>query len=250
MAFGLFADVRRALSTIKINGEESMNRSRKEIPLSLALAALLFTSIPALSAAQAAPAAAITPGPVLVAKIAANLSSKNAKVGDSVAAKTLKGYKLPDGTDIPKGSKITGKLESVQSKKAGNGDSMMTFQLEQIEVKGGATVPIHGLIVAIGPSLSPNAGVGGSSLPSRNASTPSGASAPPASRGAGSSSGMDPNLGTGSAAAKDENDIPLGSTLDGVALGKHTGADWTTALKGLRSEINLDSDVLIKVQLK
>jgi hypothetical protein len=213
----------------------------------------LFSSIPALTHAQAAapaPAATTTPGPILVAKIAANLSSKNAKVGDSVAAKTLKGYKLPDGTDIPKGSKITGKLESVESKKAGNGDSMMTFRLEQIEVKGGAVVPIHGLVVAIGPSLAPHVGLGGNSVLSRNTNTQSGTGVTAASQGTGSSTGMDPNLGLGSSGAKDENDIPLGSTLDGVALGKHLDADWTTALKGLHSEINLDSDVLIKVQLK
>jgi len=42
----------------------------------------------------------------------------------------------------------------------------------------------------------------------------------------------------------------LGSTLPGVSLGKHMDADWTTMLKGFKSEIDLDPEVVVKVQLK
>jgi hypothetical protein len=49
---------------------------------------------------------------------------------------------------------------------------------------------------------------------------------------------------------KDEDNIPLGSTMPGVSLGRHLDADWTTILQGVKEDIDLDSDVLIKVQLK
>src|ERR1700678_1205740 len=107
-----------------------MNRMRRQIPAILTAAALLAAFFPTVSYAQAA-APAAAPAAVMVAKIAANLSTKNAKVGDSISGKIVKSYKLQDGTEIPKGSKIIGKVDLVQSKKAGNGDSMMTFRLDQ-----------------------------------------------------------------------------------------------------------------------
>jgi hypothetical protein len=38
--------------------------------------------------------------------------------------------------------------------------------------------------------------------------------------------------------------------MEGVALGRHLDADWTTALRGVNKDIDLDSDIVIKVQLK
>jgi hypothetical protein len=235
--------------------EVTMNRLRKEVPVILAIAALLIAFSPTSSLSQAAAPApgadSVQPdGPVLLAKIAANLSTRNAKVGDVIAAKTLKTAKLSDGTEIPKGSKIVGKVSTVTSKKAGNGNAMLTFTLDQIEVKGGAAVPIHGLVVAIGPSMAPKDLFGPSSVTAGNTNPQSGSGSMAAGRGAGSSKGLDPSAGLGTAGAKDENDIELGSTMQGVALGHHTVADWTTALQGVHTDIDLDSDVLIKVQLK
>jgi len=61
---------------------------------------------------------------------------------------------------------------------------------------------------------------------------------------------LNPNAGLGGVAPKDEDDIPLGSTQPGVSLGRHLDADWTTILQGIHQDIDLDSEVLIKVQLK
>jgi len=227
-----------------------MNLSAGRIAQTAAVAALLFAAV--LSIVHAQDTAPLQPaGPVIVAKIAVKVSTKTAKVGDAIEAKTLREYKLQDGSDIPKGSRIEGKVATVESKKAGNGNSLMTFSLEQIEVKGGAAIPIHGLVVAIGPSLMPSDSPGGNPAMSRGANPQGGAAAAtPPSQGRGSLNGQDPNASLGSTGAKDEYDIPLGSTMEGVALGRHTGADWTTGLQGVKTEINLDSDVVIKVQLQ
>ena len=149
---------------------------------------------------------------------------------------TLKATKLKDGTEIPKGSTLIGRVALIRSKKAGSGNSLLTFRFDQIEPKGGAAIPIHGLVVAIGPLRSPKNLFGANSVMARD--------------GTGSSNGIDPNSGLGSAGARDESDIPLGSTMEGVALGRHLDADWTTALQGVKTDIDLDSDVVIKVQLK
>jgi hypothetical protein len=211
--------------------------ARKSGAITLAaIAAVVFS--PMLARAQnAAPAAAQPAGPVLEAKFAASLSSKNAKVGETLTAKTLKAWKLADGSELPKGTKLVAKVTSVKSKKEGNGDSILTFRFDTALLKGGSTIPIHGFVIAIGPSLSPkDAGFGPASVMGRG--------------GQGSTPGLDPNTGLGKPGARDEDDIALGSTLPGVALGRHLDADWTTALEGVKQDIDLDSDVIIKVQLK
>jgi hypothetical protein len=235
-----------------------MNRLRRGSLKMLAIAALLIafsptfahaqSTAPAEASAQAAVPAAPA-GPVLLAQITAKLSSKNAKVGDALTAKTLRALKLSDGTDLPKGSKLVAKVSLAQSKKAGNGTSMLTFRFDEIDVKGGAVIPIHGEVVAIGPSMAPKEGLGANSVLSRSTTNTSGVIGG-GGLGTGSSSGVDPNAGLGSAGAKDEDNIPLGSTLAGVALGHHLDADWTTALQGVKQDIDLDSEVLIKVHLK
>jgi len=230
-----------------------MNRVCRNMPVMLAVAALSVTFFPTNMRGQdsgliqqTGPAQPVglaqlsapsqQAGPLLVAKIVGSLSTRNAKAGDVVTAKTVKACKLQDGTDIPKGSKIVGKLSSVQSKKAGDGSALMTFRLDQIEVKGGSTVPIHGLIVAIGPAVVPKNLFGANSVMNRNATDMANV--------------LDPNTGMGSAGAMNEEDIRMGSTLQGVSLGRHIDADWTTALKGIHQDIDLDSDIVVKVQLK
>jgi hypothetical protein len=225
-----------------------MNRFPRKFSTLFVAGVLLSAACCSFGFAQSSEGSA--PAPVVVAKIAVKVSSRNAKVGDLIAAKTLRAYKLQDWTDIPKGSKILGKVATVQNRKDGNGDSLMTFRFDQIEVKGGSPVTIRGLVVAIGPEMSPHDLFGANSVMARNINPQSGTGPTSGSQGTGSSNGLDPNTGLGSAGAKDEDDIRLGSTLPGVSLGKHMDADWTTMLKGFKSEIDLDPEVVVKVQLK
>jgi len=203
-----------------------------------------------------APASAQTGDTVMVAKIDGKLSTKNAKVGDPISAKILASWKLTDGTEIPKGSKIVGKVAAIKSKKDGGGTSMMSFSLDEIDVKGSAAVPIHGVVVAIGPSLAPKDDLGPNSDLGRNTNTQPGTgmtAAPPgtgASKGSRSSNGIDPNAGPGGPNVKDENNIPMGSSMPGVSLGRGPDANGATILQGAKKDIDLDQDVLIKVQLK
>ena len=210
-----------------------MQRFPRDFFVVVAAAAVIAAGCSVSVVAQAAPSA--TPSPEIVAKMAGNLSSRSAKAGDRIVAKTLRAYKLQDGTEIPKGSMIAGKVADVQNRKDGNGDSLLTFRFEQIGAKGGRVVPIHALVVAIGPAMVPKNLFGANSV-MRRAGT--------------SSSGVEPGLDLGSPGAKDEDDIPIGSTLHGVGLRQHMDADWTTVLRGIKTDIDLDSDVRVKVQLK
>jgi len=132
---------------------------RKEFTGITAIAAALLLTVCPLFAQAPATAPTQSDALVMVAKIDNKLSTKNAKVGDVLSAKILKSWKLTDGTTIPKGSKITGKVSLVKSKKDGDGTAMLSFRLDTIEVKGGAPIPVHGVVVAIGPSMAPKDGL-------------------------------------------------------------------------------------------
>jgi hypothetical protein len=184
--------------------------------------------------APTATAPAQTGAPVLSAKLAGNLSTKTAKVGDPVTAKTISTLKLSDGVEIPKGSRLVGSVASVKSAQDGGGTSALAIKIDQVEMKNGKFMRVAGLITAIGPF--PDAvGLGYDSVLGRG--------------GVGSTAGLDPAIGAGPAVNRGDPDIPRGSTLDGVKLGAKFNSDRASELRGVKRDIKLDSTVMIKVAL-
>jgi hypothetical protein len=74
------------------------------------------------------------------AELQKKLDSKKAKVGDAVIAKTSEAVQLGNGTELPKGTKIEGKVTAV------NGPSV-TFSFTQAVTKDGKTVPVKVLVI-------------------------------------------------------------------------------------------------------
>jgi hypothetical protein len=212
-----------------------MRSFHRNIPIIAAVFAALLASDTTTLHGQAAPAAPATAAaqpaaPVLVAKFEKLINTKSAKVGDPITAKTVKDLKLKD-LDIPKGSKIVGSVASVQSMKAGGGTSVLAVKFDHVELKSGAVLRAEGQIVGIGPAPDPGAGLGYSSVLGRG--------------GVGSTPGLDPSIGAGT--SKDE--IPQGSSMEGVALGLHLTAAGATELHGVHRDIKVDNDTMIKVAL-
>lgn len=205
---------------------------RASLPVAM-FAAILAVSFGFLQAQPAGANTPATPGkaPVLVTRLNGNLDTKSAKAGDTVSAKVVQELKLPD-LDVPKGSRIVGTIVSVQSKQAGNGTSALAIKFDHVELKSGAVLRIQGLIVAIGQTSNSD-GLGANSVLSRG--------------GAGSTPGIDASMEIGH--PRNQDDIPPGSSLDGVALGLHLNADGATELRGVHTEIKIDSSVMLKVAL-
>jgi hypothetical protein len=214
---------------------ESMKSRFRNRAASLFLASLLSLSMAAggfsarAQAAATAPSAA-QPAPILFAKFETSLSTKKARVGDEVRAKTIKDLHLKD-LDIPKGSRIVGTVSAVQSRKEGNGDSSLSIRFDRIEMRGNRVLRIQGIIVSIGEIAGDN-GLGPTSVLSRG--------------GVGATAGVDPNLEVDRGV---QDDIPPGSTLPGVGLGTRLSPDGATELRGIKTEIKFDSDTEIKVAL-
>lgn len=176
-----------------------------------------------------APAAAPASAPILVTRFIGTLSTKSAKTGDAVSARTVTDLKLKD-LDIPKGSKLVGTVTAVRPKDAGHGTSSLAMKFDHVELKDGAILRVQGLIIAIGP-LANTSGIGFDSVLGRG--------------GGGYGSGLNPDA----VAGQHQDDIPAGSTLEGVSLGKNFDVRGATELRGVRREIRLDPDVMMKVAL-
>lgn len=80
------------------------------------------------------------------------LDSRSAKQGDSVVLKTREDVKIPDGTAIPKGSKLVGHVTNVQPRAEGKENSQITLQFDRAEVKGGPSLPIESVLESVAPS--------------------------------------------------------------------------------------------------
>jgi hypothetical protein len=205
-----------------------MIRTRSKNLILLAFFFVLLIAGSALAYAQ-------TDGPILVAKFSGNLNTKSAKIGDPISAKTEGKSKLMDGTEVPKGSTLIGKVIVVQSKNDGKGFSTFALRFDQIELKGGGTHPVYGQIVAIGPAADSQTGLGYDSVVGRG--------------GPGSTSGLDPHDGAGVQVDRDDDKLPFGTTLDGVGIGRRIGAEGASILRGIHKDILLDSSVAIKFRL-
>src|SRR5277367_3400239 len=174
----------------------------------------------------------------LMAELTSKLDTKSAKVGDVVLAKTVAELKMKDGSTIPKGSKLEGKVTQVESKAAGDGNASVAILFNQMEIKGGQQKPIHGVLVAIAPkpTLSDQA-VSTGNLPL--AST----------RSVGTMAAATGGGPTAPGGERQAEIMPPGSTVKGVHLDTNLATDGATALHANNKDIHLESGMKIEVGL-
>lgn len=210
------------------------NRSTRTLLLSAAFAlfAMLCSSLTyaQFQPVHPGPASPNYKGPVLVTLFQGKLDTNNVKVGDEVTLKVKQTLKMKD-LKIPSGSKVIGKIVSAQSKEQGDGNSALGLQFEKIVMKDDKELPIRGLIVAIG-KVTFGGGNGYSDVLGRG--------------GAGSTPGLDPSLAAGHGPV---DDVPPGSSLPGVALAEGLDKQQATELRGVKTDIKLDSTTMIKIEL-
>jgi len=130
------------------------------------------------------------------------LDTKTAKTGDPVVIRTQSNVTTANGTEIPKGSKLVGKVTGVKPIGQGSTNSQVALQFDHAELKSGQSVPIHAEIQEISTSGSTS----GSDTPSTMAAAPS----TPASGAPGGMSGSSA-AATGSAAAQPQAATGSGS---------------------------------------
>jgi hypothetical protein len=118
----------------------------------------------ALGLAQADMSKAVGHGafPVRVNK---TIESSKLKEGDAVEVETAGSFKLPDGTLVPKGSKLAGHVTEAKSRSKGDSDSQLTISFEKLNVADGKQVLVKGMVQAVFPS-SDEVDLGANAMPS------------------------------------------------------------------------------------
>lgn len=123
----------------------------------IALGVMLFMSASMSGqATQNAAAAATTPASTSVtAEMDKLVHVKRAKVGDVVTAHLTAPATLRDGTELPKGSKLTGKITDLKVKADKEGPSKLGLLFTSVASKNGTEIAIQAAVVSVAPHYNP-----------------------------------------------------------------------------------------------
>lgn len=152
------------------------------VPVGILLFASLAFGQASSGPAQASPAA-VGHGAFPV-KVTKTLDSSKLKEGDSIEVETAGSFKLPDGTLVPKGSKLTGRVTAAKARSKGDSVSELTLVFDKLNVLGGKQLSLKGMVRAIFPPAEEPAGPNMSTM-----GTSAGGSAGGSALGAASQSG-------------------------------------------------------------
>jgi hypothetical protein len=174
-------------------------------------------------------------------EVMGKVDTRSAKAGQEVSARVLDDAELADGTKLPKGSKLVGRVVQVQAQDNQHAAALVLL-FDQAEVKGGQTVPVRSVIEMVAPiggvgkmSPMPMGGGGGYSEPSVGIADSSNA-------GVGSNGGVLGNVGRGvGGMGRGTAQPPLGgggidqSGAGGAAgpMGGQVGANGTGQVGGI-----------------
>jgi hypothetical protein len=163
------------------------------------------------------------------------LDTKKSNVGDPVTAKTLNPLKLNDGSVLPVGSILAGKVTKVQPKSSGG--AVLAVNFDRVEKKDSGTMPVHGLLVAVAPAPTLSDGGGSTNdLP----------------LGSGGDSKGRIAAATGTSVSGDSNALPPiqpGSSIRGVTLGTMPSSDGSSVLQSTEKDIKLENGTRLEIGL-
>jgi hypothetical protein len=140
-----------------------MARISSVVLVVLFAASLCLAQAAAQTSPQAATPSAIGHGSFPV-KVTKTLDSSKLKEGDAVELETSGSFKLPDGTLVPKGSKMFGHVTAAKARSKGDSQSQLAMSFDKLNVAGGKQLAVKGAVQAVFPPPDePDPGVPGSS---------------------------------------------------------------------------------------
>lgn len=115
-----------------------------------------LVSIPRVSRAQVqAPASAQPASPEIHAVLEKLVHPKKVKAGDAVVARMTEPTKLKDGTELPKGTHIVGKVTEMKPKADKEGPSKLGLLFDKAQLKDGKELPLAMALVSVAPRWEP-----------------------------------------------------------------------------------------------
>jgi len=103
------------------------------------------------ASAPAPPAAAVVGHGAFPVKVVKTLDSSKLKEGDTVEVETAGSFKLADGTLVPKGSKVNGKVAAAKARSKGDPESQLTITFDRLNIANGKQLSIKGSVQAVFP---------------------------------------------------------------------------------------------------
>lgn len=100
---------------------------------------------------SAAPAGAAIGHGAFPVKVTKTLESGKLKAGDTIEVETAGGFKLPDGTLVPKGSKLIGHVVAASAHSKGDPQSQLTLAFDKLNVANGKALTVKGAVQAVFP---------------------------------------------------------------------------------------------------
>ncbi|WP_158943938.1 hypothetical protein [Granulicella sp. S190] len=175
---------------------------------------------------------------------------KKAKVGDVVEARTTAVVKFADGAELPKGTKVVGKVTDARAKSKADGSSHLAFNLNQAVTKDGHELSFKAMVISVTaeadtpPDTSAIAGGsrGGASTaqnPNAAIKSPSNPSGAYVTQGA-ISDGMHHDGDLGPVARGPNDRVPV-TNMPGVVLTSADGTNNAGVLDAANQNISLDS---------
>jgi len=192
------------------------------------------------------------PGVRVNAELTKRIDAKKAKVGDTIEAKTTSAVKLADGTELPKGTKLLGKVTDVRARSNSDKTSHIAFNLDEALMKDGHEVPLRVMVMSATAPLDAPPDASGITGSARGPATQSGGAgaAPTPTTTAGQyvqqsamSNGMQtvPGDAPGMVAHGPNQQVMVGN-LAGVLLTSADGTSNSAALDATDKNIMLDSE--------
>lgn len=120
----------------------------------ISFALVLFATSLCRIAAQTTPQSA-TPNPIghgaFPVKVTRTLDSSKLKEGDAIEVETAGSFKLPDGTLVPKGSKLAGHVMAAKARSKGDSESELTVVFDKLNVVNGKQLSVKGAVQGVFP---------------------------------------------------------------------------------------------------
>lgn len=133
-----------------------MNRMRKVV-------FFLWLAVPCCVAQVAPPAKPLAPPPSAGAnprvvahgafpvKVTRTLDSSKLRQGDRIEAETAGAFRLPDGTLVPKGSKLTGHVTVAKARSKGDKQSELGIVFDAVRLENDGTMVLRTIVQALYP---------------------------------------------------------------------------------------------------
>ncbi len=207
--------------------------------------------------ASSAPAGANQQSDVIPVQLSKSLDSRKLKAGDPIEAKITVELRAPDGTIIPRGSRVTGHVTEASSRAKGDAQSSLGIVFDQFVLKDGKSIPLKANIQAVGPppNFAPGPTAMGSPSPTpttgahgpMGGAAPPGGLAPPPSSFPGSASGG-PQPSPSSRGQQTSGELPLDTTGVVGIHGLEMGPSSTLTSGGKQVKLESGSQILLRVQ--